>query len=113
MTMKKSIFTCFFAVLMFTAFSQKDSSKSKGLGGLFQKASSALGSSKSGAGSSLSSDEIVSGLKEALSVGAKNSTGKLSAVDGFLKDAAVKILMPEEVRKVETKLRALGMGKIV
>jgi len=42
----------------------------------------------------------------------KNSTGKLSATDGFLKDAVVKILMPEEVRKVEPRFRALGMGKI-
>ena len=72
-----------------------------------------MNSSKSTSGSSLSTDDIISGLKEALSVGAKNSTGKLSVVDGFLKDAAVKILMPEDVRKAEVKLRALGMGKLV
>ena len=40
----------------------------------------------------LTNDEIVSGLKEALSVGAQNSGNKLSAVDGFFKDAAIKIL---------------------
>lgn len=81
-------------------------------GGLLNKAKDALNKTK-GSGSSLSTDEIVSGLKEALSVGTNNSTGKLSAADGFFKDAAVKILMPEEVQKVEKKMRMLGMGKLV
>ena len=64
-------------------------------------------------GSSLSNDDIISGLKEALNVGTNQSAQKLSAVDGFFKDAAIKILMPEEAKKVESKLRALGMGKQV
>jgi hypothetical protein len=80
------------------------------IGGLFKKASNAV---KSGNTTSLSTEEIVSGLKEALSVGAKNSSGKLAAANGFFKDAAVKILMPEEMKKVESRLRALGMGKMV
>ncbi len=62
---------------------------------------------------SLSNDEIVSGLKEALSVGTNNATKQLSAADGFFKDAAIKILMPEEAKKAEKKLRTLGMGKLV
>ena len=90
---------------------QTDTTRSKGLGGLFKKAGSVLGSSKSG--TSLSTDEIVAGLKEALSLGAQQSASKLSSVDGFLKDAAVKVLLPEDVKKVESKLRLLGMGKIV
>ena len=69
---------------------------------------------KSGTGtSSLSSDEIANGLKEALNVGTNNAAQKLSAVDGFFKDAAIKILMPAEAQKAEKKLRALGMGKLV
>lgn len=79
---------------------------------ILNKAKEALNKTK-GSGTSLSTDEIVSGLKEALSVGANNSTGKLSAADGFFKDAAVKILMPEQVQKVEKKMRMLGMGKLV
>ena len=63
--------------------------------------------------SNLSSSEIVSGLKEALSIGAQKSGDKLSATDGFFKDAAVKILLPEQVRDVESKMRMLGMGKMV
>ena len=112
--MKKVISSLILFFLVAGVFAQvKDSSKSSGFGGLLKKAGSVLNSSKSGSGSSLTSDEIIAGLKEALSLGAQNSTGKLSTVDGFLKDAAVKILMPEEVRKLETKMRALGMGKLV
>ena len=62
---------------------------------------------------SLSNDDIVNGLKEALSVGTNHASQKLSAADGFFKDAAVKILMPEEAVKAEKKLRSLGMGKMV
>ena len=63
--------------------------------------------------SNLSNDEIIRGLKEALQVGTERSAQKLSAVDGFFKDAVIKILMPEEAKKVEKKLRNLGMGKQV
>ncbi|HEY6902539.1 MAG TPA: DUF4197 family protein, partial [Puia sp.] len=56
--------------------------------GLLSGAKNALSSIKSGnAGKGLSSDDIVAGLKEALSKGTEKSTGKLSAVDGFFKDA--------------------------
>jgi len=67
----------------------------------------------SGSSSNLSSDEIVSGLKQALTLGAQKSGDKLSAVDGFFKDKAVKILLPEQAQKVESTLRSLGMGKLV
>lgn len=63
--------------------------------------------------SNLSNDEIINGLKEALQVGTERSAQKLSAVDGFFKDAVIKILMPEEAKKAEKKLRNLGMGKQV
>ena len=61
----------------------------------------------------LSNEDIITGLKEALTVGANNGTNKLSMVDGFFKDAALKILMPAEALKVEKKLRDMGMGKQV
>ncbi len=61
----------------------------------------------------LTNDEIISGLKEALKVGTENGTQKLSIVDGFFKDAVIKILMPPEAQKVEKTLRNLGMGKQV
>lgn len=61
----------------------------------------------------INNDEIINGLKEALQVGTGNSTKRLSMADGFFKDAAVKILLPEEAKNVEQKLRAVGMGKLV
>lgn len=63
--------------------------------------------------SGLSNAEIVSGLKQALTIGAQNSTSKLSSIDGFFKNAAVKILLPEDAKKVETTLRNVGMGSLV
>jgi hypothetical protein len=79
-------------------------------GGLLGGAKSALSSLKGG-GKGLSSDDIVAGLKEALSRGTSKSSDKLSAVDGFFRDAAVKILLPPEAAKVEKTLRSAGFGK--
>jgi len=67
----------------------------------------------SGGKSSLSNEEIIGGLKEALQVGTEKGTAKLSAVDGFFKDAVIKILMPEEAKKAEKTLRGIGLGKQV
>lgn len=63
--------------------------------------------------SNLSNSDITSGLKEALSIGAKNASGKLSLADGFFKNAAIKILLPKEAQQVESTLRSIGMGSLV
>lgn len=103
----------FFAFIFFIALTpkaqfknifNKDSSGKNGITKMFEKSSSK---------SNLSSNEIANGLKEALNVGANNASQKLSAADGFFRDAAIKILMPPEAQKAEKKLRALGMGKLV
>jgi uncharacterized protein DUF4197 len=57
--------------------------------------------------------KIVQGLKQALTIGTQNSTNKLSAVNGFFADAAVKILMPLEAQDVEKTLRRFGLGSLV
>ena len=61
----------------------------------------------------LNTAQIVAGLKEALTVGTQNGTNKVSAVNGFFADAALKILMPPEAQKVESTLRNIGLGSIV
>lgn len=101
--MKKIILVTlsFLAVHMLHAQSLKDLKKS------------AEKFTKTGGATVLSNEEVIGGLKEALSIGSEKSTAKLSAVDGFFKDAAIKILMPEEAKKVEKKLRMVGMGKMV
>ncbi|HEV7620688.1 MAG TPA: DUF4197 domain-containing protein [Flavisolibacter sp.] len=113
--MKKVLFLLL-AIALFTLPSQaqfknilknvtkKDSSGKTGIQKVFQSKPSAAG---------LSNDEIVSGLKDALTVGTNNATKQLSSVDGFFKDAAIKILMPPEAEKVEKTLRSMGMGKMV
>lgn len=71
-----------------------------------------LGGVNTGNGS-LNSTEIAAGLKEALSIGTQNSASKLSAVNGFFSNAAIKILLPEEAQKVESTLRNIGLGSLV
>ena len=83
---------------------KKDSSGKNGIQKLIKNPSASSG---------LSNDEIVSGLKEALSVGTNNAAQQLSKADGFFKDAAIKVLMPEEAKKAEKKLRSMGMNKLV
>ena len=61
----------------------------------------------------LSNDKIVAGLKEALQV----STGKAIALtgrpDGFLKNQAIKILLPPKLETIGKGMRMLGMGASV
>lgn len=85
-------------------------SQESGGGGLLKKAGGLLNKAKGG---SLSSEDIAAGLKEALSIGATNGANKLSAVDGFFANAAIKVLLPPEAQKVEKALRSVGMGKLV
>ncbi len=59
---------------------------------------------------SLSTNDVIGGLKEALNKGIEKGTTQLSAIDGFFGNAAIKILMPPEAVKVEESLRKVGMG---
>jgi len=59
-----------------------------------------------------SSLDIAAGLKEALNKGITEQVSKLTATDGFYKNQAVKILMPEELAKVDKTLRKIGMSKL-
>lgn len=56
--------------------------------------------------------DMAGGIKDALLQGTAKSTSQLSAVNGFLGNAAVKILFPPEAQKAEKTLRSLGMGKL-
>jgi hypothetical protein len=52
------------------------------------------------------------GLKEALTIGAEKGCKSLSAPDGFLKNTALKILMPPEAQKIENTIRSLGFNQL-
>src|SRR5437870_5542206 len=49
--------------------------------------------------------KIGSGLKEALQIGTENAVKLTGKTDGYFKNQAIKILMPEKVRTVEKGLR--------
>lgn len=107
--MKKIFVSCSLLFVTLFATAQNDSSRT---GGLLKKAGGILSGVRTGSSGSLSTDQIAAGLKEALSIGAEKSVNKLSSMDGFLKDAAVKILLPPELQAVEKKMRMLGLGKV-
>ena len=71
-----------------------------------------LGGMIRGGSGSMTNDKAANGLKEVLNVGTASATSNLGKVDGFLANAAVKILLPPEARKVESTLRGLGMGSV-
>jgi hypothetical protein len=56
--------------------------------------------------------DISGGLKEALNNGISKQVTKLTAVDGFYRNEAVKILLPEELRKVDSSLRKIGLSSL-
>ena len=66
---------------------------------------------QSPAGVPLTEDEVVSGLKEALSLGAKTSAEKLSVEDGYYGDAAVKILLPDEAKTIIDNISKIPGGE--
>jgi len=61
-------------------------------------------------GSGLSDAEIGSGLQEALKVSTENAVVQTGTVDGFLKNQAIKILMPKSLQTIEKPLRLVGYG---
>jgi len=65
-----------------------------------------------GASDVLSSADIASGLREALDLGIDKQVSKLTAKDGFFKNDLVKILLPEELQKVDKGLRDIGLGNL-
>ncbi|MCE2994508.1 MAG: DUF4197 domain-containing protein [Cyclobacteriaceae bacterium] len=64
-------------------------------------------------GKPLTTVEVTNGLKEALVNGVSKGTDLISKLDGYYKNPEIKIPFPQDVKMVETKLRALGMGKEV
>lgn len=64
-------------------------------------------------GGNLSTEDVASGLKEALTNGVSKGSDEVSAEDGFFKNPEIKIPFPPEVKQVESTLRKMGMDKQV
>ena len=103
LVLRLAVVVCFLTSDVFTSRAQFQD-----LANDAKKAVSDLSGGKGGG--PLSSGDIADGLKQALQVGAKNATGKVSVTDGFFGNALLKILMPPDAKKMESKLRAMGMG---
>src|SRR5215467_10148021 len=79
------------------------------LGDILKSAESAMQPSTPDT-SSLSTSKISAGLKEALQVSTGNAVASTGRPDGFLKNEAIKILLPEKLASVGKGMRMLGMG---
>ena len=55
---------------------------------------------------------IASGLRQALDFGIEKQVSKLTQKDGFYGNQLVKILLPEELQKVDRTLRNVGLGSL-
>ncbi|HIP48950.1 MAG TPA: DUF4197 domain-containing protein [Lutibacter sp.] len=60
----------------------------------------------------LTNFQIANGLKEALQNGVTNQVTTLGGVDGFYKNELVKILVPQELQKVDRALRDIGLSNL-
>lgn len=56
--------------------------------------------------------DIASGLRQALDFGIDKQVAKLTQKDGFFKNELVKILLPDELKKVDKALRSIGLSNL-
>ncbi|WP_103070822.1 DUF4197 domain-containing protein [Aquimarina sediminis] len=63
-------------------------------------------------GFGISNIDIANGLREALDNGIDKEVTKLTQKDGFYRNELVKILLPQELQKVDKTLRDIGLGKL-
>lgn len=60
----------------------------------------------------MDSATIASGLRQALDFGIDKQVTKLTKKDGFYNNQMVRILLPQELRKVDQTLRDIGLGSL-
>lgn len=63
-------------------------------------------------GTGIGNAEIAQGLREALNMGIEKQVNKLALVNGFFKNELVKILLPQELQKVDKTLRDIGLSSL-
>jgi len=69
-----------------------------------------LGGDKTGG--ALSTDEIASGLREALQVGSERVVGRVGRTDGYNASKDIHIPLPEKLQKVQSALEMVGMSQL-
>lgn len=68
------------------------------------------GGSSQGVGGGFTSEQAAGGLKEALGRGIGDAVTSTGRPGGYFENAAIKILMPPKLARVEQGMRAAGMG---
>lgn len=63
-------------------------------------------------GGGVSQFDIANGLRQALDLGIDKEVSKLTLEDGFYKNELVKILLPQELQKVDKALRDIGLASL-
>jgi hypothetical protein len=63
-------------------------------------------------GAVLTNTQIANGLKEALDNGITNQVTSLATTDGFFKNDLVRITLPDDLQKVDTALRKIGLSNL-
>ncbi|MFW6136712.1 MAG: DUF4197 domain-containing protein [Candidatus Aminicenantaceae bacterium] len=59
----------------------------------------------------LTQQEVINGLKQALTIGADSAASKLSAVDGYYRDNLVKIMLPPEAEVITGNISLIPGGE--
>lgn len=60
----------------------------------------------------ITNNQIADGLKEALNNGITNQVSNLAVEDGFFKNELTRILLPDELQKVDDALRKIGLSNL-
>jgi hypothetical protein len=99
--MRRALITTFLLSFAIACFAQSP---------LDQIWKSATGQKSQTSADSLSTNKITAGLKEALKVSTSKAVAKTGKPDGFLKNPAIKILLPPKLQTAGKGLRMIGMG---
>jgi hypothetical protein len=95
-------------ILLLALSASPTSASGSGFGDIFK-----IFKKTSGIKDSLSTAEVVDGLKEALEIGTQKAVLIVSRVDGYYKNPEIKIFLPASLQKVESLLRSTGFSDTV
>ncbi len=95
-----------FIVICALAFACLQDGDAQGLKGLLNKITGK-------SATALTNEDVIAGLKEALTIGAKTSSESASAVDGFFKNPNIFIPWPTEAQSMKNSLVKIGLEKQV
>lgn len=101
--MKSRVFLAVVPVLL-------SSSATAQFGDIFKKKEPNSASQSSTSSGALTNNKITAGLKEALQVSTANAVALVGKPDGFLKNDAIRIPLPDKLQTVSKGLRMIGMS---